>query len=119
MGFFFPCIRLFHGIGNLGQRGMMDELLHGDGGGISPYGSLLLLVDVMGEDPTEGSLDRLQGSRLGVKVTRFWVRMIPERREVYRLIGHLRAVSLLKESVHRPYHLPLLGLLFYGIIPRH
>ena len=97
----------------------MDELLHGDGGGISPYGSLLLLVDMMGEDPTEGSLDRLQDTRLGIKVTRLWVRMVPERGEVDRLIGHLRAVSLLKEGVHRPYHLPLLRLLFYVIIPRH
>ena len=51
MIFFFPCILLFHRIGNLGQRGMMDELLHGDGGGITPCGSLLLLVDMMGEDP--------------------------------------------------------------------
>jgi hypothetical protein len=118
MAIFFPCIRLFHRIGNLGQRGMMDELLHGYSG-MTPCGSLLLLVDMMGEDPTERSLDGLQGGRLGVKVTCLWVRMIPERREVDRLIGHLRAVSLLKESVHRPYHLPLLGLLFHDIIPRH
>lgn len=52
LALFDPCRGLYHWIQMIGNLGMMDKLLHGDGGITPSGGLLLLLVDMVGEDTT-------------------------------------------------------------------